>query len=428
MDSEIGCYLQQLRMVRRISTAQLALRAGIGRSTLNRWQAGKAQPRLQELEAVLDEMAVSPAERTSALTLLASSVRRNWKDAENFLDHRNLAGLQPHCGDLLRAMRLRKGKTQAEVALYAGTAQATVARWERADVWPDRARLKAVAEALDAPESEFIALSQGPRLASGTSACLEALEAQLDACMKGPQSPAKAADAELHLLRLAADTWPLACHSNAALKLLADIYTIYAERLYYQRRFLECEQTVQQAHEIYFAIGDETDAFWARAVLRGASALAQKGSRRAIERALRQLRFDFPCDAPAPFRGWMMSEMGLLTARKGDLGQAICLGLEALALAEQTGNRSEIAWRQADLTSIYLLAGRPQEAWEAAPLSGAHPAGHLVRAEAALALGRSEEAHRALQAAAEWLDGQTTLSSHCIPYYRAEYQRLLNAL
>jgi transcriptional regulator with XRE-family HTH domain len=425
LDSEIGCYLQQLRTVRRISTSQLARRAGIGRATLNRWQAGKVRPRLQELEAVLNEMAVSPLERTSALTLLSSSIKHIRKDADTAqIDYTNFAGPQPHCGDLLRALRLRNEKTQAEVAHLMGAAQATVARWERAEAWPERARLSLVAQALHVQDAEFAALTLGPHLAGSPSPCLEDLQNQWQMCRQGPHTPAKTAAAELILLKLAAQTWLPACHSSRALKLLADIYTTYAEHLYFQVRFAECEQMAQRAQEIYFAIGDETDPLWPLAVLRGAAALAQKGSRRAIERAMRQLRDGFPCDSPVGYRAWMLSEMGKMAMLCGQKVNALHLGMDAVSVARGDGDLSELVWRQEDMARIYIGIGHPQEALDFAPIPDDHPHSLFVHAEAYLVLGHPEKARRALLRASEWVESQRAIASHKIPYYRAEIQAI----
>ena len=429
MDTEIGYYLQQLRTIRRISTSQLARRAGIGRATLHRWQACKGKPRLRELEAVLNEMAVSSVERTYALTLLTSPIKRIQKEESGtHIDYADVVGPQPHGGDLLRALRLRNDLTQSEVAQLAGTTQATVARWECAEGWPEQARLRLVAQALHVRETEFAALSRGPLLANDPSPFVELLQDQLQACWQGPHSPAKIADTELNLLVLAAQAWPLACRNSKALKLLADVYTVYAEHLYFQRRFSECEQMAQRAHTIYLSIDDETDLFWARAVLRGCVALSQKGSQRAIERAIRQLPCDFPGKCPVIYKAWMLSEMGKMVALRGQATEALRLGREAVSLARGEGNLSELAWRQEDLARIYLRLGHPQEALNAALSPALHPSSLLVQAEAYLMIGHREEARQALRAASEWIEAQNKVASLQTPYYRAELQALLAKL
>jgi len=429
MDSEIGYYLQELRTKRRMSTSQLARRAGIGRATLHRWQAGKGQPRLQELEAVLKEMAVSPVERISALTLLASSIKRFRKEVRGaHVDYADLLGPQPHCGDLLRALRLRNEQTRADVAQFAGIAQATVARWERAEVWPEQARLQRVAQILNVREAEFEALARGPLLTNDPSPCLECLREQWEECRQGPYPSMKAAHADLMLLKLAAQAWVPACHGSGALKLLADIYTLYTEHLYFQRRFPECEQMALRARNIYIALDNETDPFWARAVLRGSSALARKGSRRAIERAMRQLRSHFPCNVAATYQAWMLSELGKMAALHGDAVEALRLGSEAVSLAQSCGDLPGLALRQEDMARIYLRTGHPQEALNTTPPPVAHPYSRFVHAEAYLMLGRPEEARLALRSASEWIDAQQSVASHETPFYRAELQTLLAKL
>lgn len=354
MDSEIGCYLQQLRTVRQISTSQLARGAGIGRATLNRWQAGKCWPRLQELEAVLKAMAVSPMEHAHALTLLSSARKHIRKDAggeQN--DYALLAGRQPHCGDLLRALRRRSEMTQAEMAQLVGTTQATVARWERGETWPNQERLHQAALALHAQDAELAALLPGPLLAVGPPPCVEDLREEWQVCRQGPHPPGKAVHAELTLLKLAAQAW-LSARSSRALKLLADIYTVYADHLYFQCRFPECVQTARRAQHIYVGIGNEADPFWAGAILRGSSALAQQGNARTIRRVMGQLRIDFPGDSPAIYKDWMLSELGKMAALCGRNPEALHLGREAVSLARESSDLTEFARIQENLARIYL--------------------------------------------------------------------------
>lgn len=430
MESEIGFYLQHLRITRQLSTAQLARQAGVGRATLNRWQAGKGRPRLQELEAVLDEMAVSPAERTSALTLLASSMKRVRKDKKSsgWSEDVNFGGRRTHCGDLLRALRMRNGRTQAEVAQAAGTTQATVARWERGEVWPEPERLHLVAQALHVRQAEYTALLEGPLLVNGPYDSSDLLRAQWEACWNGSGTAANAAETELALLKLAAQAWPAACHNHKALKLLADIYAVYAEHLYFQRRFAECELMAQQAQDVFTVIGDEADPFWARAVLRGAAAVAQKGSRRAIERAIRQLRCDFPGESSRTYQAWRLSELGKMEALRGQVAHAVRLGKEAISMVEKDCDLAEFQWRQEDMARIYLSVGRPQEALDYALSASSHPSRYLLCAEACLGLERLQEARHALQSAAAWIDEQHTVSAHVTPFYLAEFQTLLAQL
>src|SRR5262249_35701971 len=118
----IGARLKEWRTERGLSLSGLALKAGIGKATLSRWEAGQTLPRLAELETVLEALGVSGARRQEALLYL---------DAPRALHRlREIEPDVPLSGDLLRAMRLRRGRTQAEVAAQVGISQATLAKWE----------------------------------------------------------------------------------------------------------------------------------------------------------------------------------------------------------------------------------------------------------------------------------------------------------
>jgi len=149
--------LREWRTARDLSLGALALKAGVSKATLSRWEAGVCQPNIPELEAVLDALCAAPEQRFRALSLLAAprAVRRV----------RELAGGIPEgppvAGDLLRAMRLRRGLSSEQAAALIGVESSTVSRWERSEAWPAPDRLHALCFALGAREEEVAALSCG---------------------------------------------------------------------------------------------------------------------------------------------------------------------------------------------------------------------------------------------------------------------------
>ena len=137
MNDTAGGILRQWRQARGISLNGLAQKAGIGKATLSAWENDRAQPRLTELAAACDALNLTAGERQEILRRL---------DAPRAVQvlRQSEAGSPPVGGDLLRAMRLRQGRTQRDVAGQIGVSQATLAKWERSDDWPAAERLQAL--------------------------------------------------------------------------------------------------------------------------------------------------------------------------------------------------------------------------------------------------------------------------------------------
>jgi DNA-binding XRE family transcriptional regulator len=110
---QVGYQLGRLRRAAGWSLGQLAQRAGVSKATLSQWESGRHLPRMPELEATLTALGTTPAQRALVLVCL---------EAPRALRHLNtssalpLLGPLPATGDLLRAMRLRAGWTQSQLA------------------------------------------------------------------------------------------------------------------------------------------------------------------------------------------------------------------------------------------------------------------------------------------------------------------------
>ena len=136
MKSSLGAFLRQLRRSRHLSLEALSQQAAIARSTLNRWELGTHLPRLPELEAVLGALGADRQQKARALELVNAPralvpLRQEHASAAGanaFLGH------LPRGGDLLRAMRQRRGRPLFEVARALGVTTSTVSRWERSEM------------------------------------------------------------------------------------------------------------------------------------------------------------------------------------------------------------------------------------------------------------------------------------------------------
>jgi transcriptional regulator with XRE-family HTH domain len=116
------------------------------------------------LEAVLNALGASDIQRRKAQERLRTPTSVLRLREETAARHRELvevAGTAPQGGDLIRAMRLRKGWNQATLAEKMGISQATVVRWERAERWPDTQTLHTLCYLLEALEEELTALTLG---------------------------------------------------------------------------------------------------------------------------------------------------------------------------------------------------------------------------------------------------------------------------
>jgi transcriptional regulator with XRE-family HTH domain len=67
MTGDLGQLLRQLRRKRRLTLEQAAQAAGLSRSAVNRWETGVNQPRLAELNALLEALGASPQQKRAAI-------------------------------------------------------------------------------------------------------------------------------------------------------------------------------------------------------------------------------------------------------------------------------------------------------------------------------------------------------------------------
>src|SRR5262249_52954580 len=160
---QLGEYLRQLRRSQRRTLAELSANAGVSLNTLSRWETGTFQPRLAELEATLQALGVTSAQRERALSLVEAPravARLRERAQEQKAELVELAGQAPTRGDLLRAMRLRRRLTVEQVATGLGVAPRSVRRWEGSEAVLPEERLDDICRLLGVTAEERLALSQ----------------------------------------------------------------------------------------------------------------------------------------------------------------------------------------------------------------------------------------------------------------------------
>lgn len=219
-----------------------ALRAGINRTTLYRWEKGQTQPRLAELEALLSALNVGAHHRRRALTLMdAPRAVRQIRSEVARIAERNRMTSMPHGGELLQTLRMRRLLPLEEAARRIEVTAATLSRWENMELWPTQEQLLRLCYALEAQEEEIAALStRGFWEASERDRLsLEALEARLQQLNNLESVPEGYPLFELAYLRLQVDAWPAALKSDAGKQLLIRIYASHSHRLSCRERLAE---------------------------------------------------------------------------------------------------------------------------------------------------------------------------------------------
>lgn len=110
----VGSALARLRHDAGFSQSTLSRLADVSNSTLSRWERGTHLPSLPELDAVFAALHADDRQRAAILELMpAPRGLRRLRETQG-------GALPPNGGDLLWAMRQRKGCTQAEIARAVG--------------------------------------------------------------------------------------------------------------------------------------------------------------------------------------------------------------------------------------------------------------------------------------------------------------------
>jgi transcriptional regulator with XRE-family HTH domain len=288
----LGLFLRELRQSRRLTLAQAGARAGVAFSTLSRWEGGQYQPRLPELEAVLAALDVSPRQRTQALALVEAprAVVRIREEAEARLPEMvEVAGHAPAVGDLLRAMRRRRGLTTEQVGRTLGVQPSTIRRWEASEMVVREDRLPDLCRALGAAPEEQEALSRRhlhlwtPDESARLS--LDALEARLRR-LHADMARGERVLMDLRFLILEAQLWALAARSASARHLLARTYAYHGAALEMWGRYREIKPYADRALDLLMqASAPDRAALYLAVRLSGVTLLTTSGQishRRAI--------------------------------------------------------------------------------------------------------------------------------------------------
>ena len=426
MPSELGSFLRHLRLTRRLAQSQAALMAGIGRTTLNRWETGVQQPRVVEIEALLSTLQATQEERRRCATLhQTAAARAKARDIVARVGAQEGIGSLPQGGDLLRALRLRRDLSQGEIAQRVGVAERTVRRWEKSEIWPSSVQLAILCSELGAHAAEESALAAGhlPLGKGVKSDSLEALRQQgkeLHAYREaGPQQSLK----DLGFLTLESQVWPFAARSAGGREVLAQLYGYHASYLDSVRRFAESGIYAQRSLDLVseasvWGIDSPSAIVLARsAIHRGACPNASRGIP-----VLRQW-LDVPQE-PA-YHAWLISDLAkYIVQTRGSLEESLVLAQRAIAVAEDALNPIETPFRELDKAQILLWGGEARRALrfieqENAEISSYLPVqARLLQVEAHLHLKNISTAHDHLQ------DALTLIEDMALPLFLPQAQNL----
>jgi len=417
-----------LRCRRGLSLRGLGRRAGVSHDSLGAWERGERLPRLPELVAALTALGASPAERLCLITLVPapralSHARREEAGRGGWA---SLAGPLPGGGDMLRAMRLRRGLTQAEAARAAGVSQGRLAEWERSGDWPDAGRLHALCLALGAHAEEVAALTSGFCLYGGAEGDPEGLDLPVwwEHIQRAFRYDHPLRD--LRLLALGARLWPHAAADERARPLLMAVYAYQTRRLTYAGRPAEAACYAARTLDLARA-GYGGGEQWAWAVI--AMGVALRGSgvgggeaavRRRGKRAAGFLKTWEGTVRHPDNRAWLQSSLARSLWQAGEVDAAVDLGEKACRLALEAENPFEAPNCRQDLAVLLAAMGRFGPALTA--LEGARLLAdcqedsqvlHLMlEAECRLGLGQRAEAHERAGEALD-LSARPHLSSLC---------------
>ncbi len=252
-EQAFGAYFRALRRSRRISRAALAQCAGISLRAVGYWEAGECLPRAPELDAALNVLNAQDEERIHALSLVAQPRARQQIQVILAQSHSPTGASWAGTGDLLRAMRMRQGLTQAQVAGQIGVTRQTVLKWESGESAPAPEKLTRLCALLNAHVPEKQALMTGhlppvlfeadARGGAGVSlaACEEGVARfrEITRHFENPLVDLQALALKQHL-RLHCERSP------SALPLLAHVEHDHSLWLYYQDRRAEAQMCLNR--------------------------------------------------------------------------------------------------------------------------------------------------------------------------------------
>jgi len=197
LPSLVGTSLRRLRESTGLSLSVTAKLVRVSKGSLSNWESGRRIPSGPVLNRLLEQYQPSPRERARLLFLADPKHAR-------FVLANDPVGSPVNVGQVLRAMRLRRKLTQAEVSRLVGITQGAWAKWESGQTEPGLELLHSACFLLGASVEELQAISASPNRRE-----IQPEEFDWNGRFhEASSSPIPIRD--LMLLGLEADTWSLA--------------------------------------------------------------------------------------------------------------------------------------------------------------------------------------------------------------------------
>lgn len=384
--------LRPLRQRRGLSISELARQSGVHRTTITRWESGQAEPSITELERVL-----------AILSATASERQEFWRHSDtpralHYLRQEDSIQSLP-LGDLLRALRFRAGKTQADAAREVGITQGLLARWENGAAVPDTARLHSLCFVLSASEAEVVGLTRGLyRDQTALPTDPEALYGSFNRLVYAEHSSQKS----LLFLAHGAQFHRLIRQGYEGHEMLAQVWGRQAHYIqWWLRRDMEAIRIGESALTLLPSTA-RLDAHLTSMII----AVAQARIRlKQPEVGAKFLGYWLDRIADPIHRHWAQSIMAQCLYYAGESDTAIALSAEAFTAAGQFQEKApgDYLNRMWDQASLLLWTGKSAAALSVLDTYSIFPSPHynladhthelLLRAEANARLGASREAY-----------------------------------
>lgn len=420
--SSLGGFIRSLREQRGISFRALAAQSGVSHTSIRNWETGQFLPRMHELALVLDALGSSPEQKRQAveLTQRPRAVARIRRSEE--ADFGDTLITQ---GDMLRALRLRRNRTQEDVATGVGVAIRTVSRWERGECQPDISQIHAVCRALNATPEEVGLLTVAilpPDGARCLGMTLQELKTEVDDAGYGPFSPERTTLTELVYISLAARLQPLAWQDATARRLLARTYTSLANHYYLQGRLGSVFAFAARALELMRPVPSASG----EAVIAAIRCAAVSPT---PVRGISLLEEWLPRLPKHTWQAWCLSEMAKLAAKAGYGEEADTLSLRSLARAA-TLEPTELILRRVDRAELLAECGRADESPGLLPAVAPDTDPAIPPAWAKLSLARQDygRADQMIRTTHQILDRRANDWAHMVPFIRAKINAVANSM
>jgi transcriptional regulator with XRE-family HTH domain len=420
---EVGTLLWTLRTERGLSLGKLAMQAGVSKSALSQWETQARLPRMVELESVLEALGASESQRSLVLAQIDAprAVRR-------LRDQALPLGAPPVMGDLVRAMRMRRGWTQAQTGAALGVTDSTVARWERGERSLATEHLQTLCYVLEARKEEVAALTQSkfPQFAHEAKRW-EAAEARLRESLQAvivSQSPGLE---DLQYYALEAEAWRWAAQEPAARHLLVSILMYHAQFARNQERWTEIQTFTRRAVNLLPSEKHVLETRLRVAIFEAAVAV-YGGHRPAPRRGLVLLERWRDVSELPEFAAWILSDIAKYAALETQWECSLRWAAEAYELAKQKAEKPiEGFLRACDYGRLLTRAGQPAQALQILP----EPV-DVSDTDAAKVMMALSDAHYRVGNRAEaqnWLmQAQPLIAAHDMKRERADAETLAEKL